>query len=179
MGAADLPAVPAVLEGVDRSVDQPRRRVLRAAGEHAELVASQPVGRAQRIRRDGQAAAQPLQQRISGRVTERVVVLLEPIEVEHHEQELVRPDRLGDRLGQVGRERPAIAEAGQGVGPGLELALTKQGFLLTHEALDDTPGDDRAEVEVREHGQQEQHRRRRPDLDLGVPTRGTGGVGTG
>ena len=65
------------------------------SGEEAELVAAEPVGRAVRAGHGRELLAEPREQRVAGRVAERVVVALEAVEVEEHEKR--RPDGLGRR----------------------------------------------------------------------------------
>ncbi len=54
--------------------------------QRAELVAAQAVGLGPRRHREGQTARQAVQQRVAGRVAERVVVVLEAVEVKEREQ---------------------------------------------------------------------------------------------
>ena len=66
-------------------------------GENAELVAAEPVGRPVRPDRLEQAVAEPSEQRVSGRVPERIVVELEAVEIADQDAEWPRRSRERQR----------------------------------------------------------------------------------
>ena len=74
---------------------------------------------------DLQAAAGLLEQSVAGRVAERIVDVLESVEVEHEDRErLVSPAQPGGRLLELLDEIGAIGEAGQ------EIVVRHEGDLL-------------------------------------------------
>ncbi len=89
-----------------------------------------------RSHRLGEAQAEPLEQRVARPVPERVVVLLEAIEVEYGEQQLGVLGRLGERVEQVVRERSAVAQAGQDIGATLVAPRAEENLAFVHEPLD-------------------------------------------
>ena len=99
-------------------------------GEQAELVAAHAVGGAVGAERVGQVAAEPVQQRVAGRVAEGVVVGLEAVEVEEREQHGPLGRGVGGQPLEVGEQRAPVAEAGQGVGRGLDLARAERAQVL-------------------------------------------------
>ena len=61
---------------------------LRRGDQHAELVAAHAVGTPVGLDRGAQLAGEAGEQRVAGRVAEAVVVALEAVQVEDHEQML-------------------------------------------------------------------------------------------
>ena len=88
--------------------DDGRGRVHDAREEHAELVSTQPRHRVALSQRAAEAVAGLLEQVVAARVPERVVDLLEAVEVHDHDGDWeVVPARDGQRLADaVVEERP-------------------------------------------------------------------------
>ena len=128
--AADLEGVAGVAERLGGQQQQLVALAGRDRGEQAELVAAHPVDAAEALGRRLQALGQADEQRVAGRVAEAVVVLLEAVEVEEREQlrPLVAHD--GHRVVEVGDERAAVAQAGEGVGERLHAAGGQQALVL-------------------------------------------------
>ncbi len=82
--------------------------------EHRELVAAEPVGLGAALHRLGELAAEADQQRVAGRMAERVVVGLEAVEVEDR-QDVRRAILVAQHPLDVDEELAAVAEAGEGV----------------------------------------------------------------
>ena len=85
-------------------------------GEHAELVAPEPVRGAPVDGRLGELGGKPVQERVPGKVAEGVVVRLEAVEVVEDEAE---PLAGGGSLAgdfEVAEELPSVADAGEHVG---------------------------------------------------------------
>ena len=78
--------------------------------EDAELVAAHPVGRAAAPDEEAELLAEPAQQHVAGRMAERVVVLLEPVEVEERE-DARRPGF--ERFFEVVEQLAPVAESGE------------------------------------------------------------------
>ena len=101
----------------------PRRRAMigsatpRRAQEDAELVAAHAEGACHGRRGSAtRLRAEPREQRVARRVAERVVVVLEAVEVEEDEHQRALVAAVGERLVERRGERAAVAEAGQRVG---------------------------------------------------------------
>ena len=93
-----------------------RREHLLALGggrDDHELVATDPVGAAVRADDGCEAAPQAREQRIAGRVAERVVVVLEPVEVEHPDGQRLAPVERPEARLHVGEQLAPVAEPGQ------------------------------------------------------------------
>ena len=90
----------------------------RPAGSSSAQNSSPPMRNAcaAALEERGEAAAEADQQRIARRVPERVVVVLEAVEVEEHEHERVGGRRARQLPLEHARERAAVAEAGERVG---------------------------------------------------------------
>ena len=84
--------------------------------QHHELVAADPVGAVGRAHRRVQALGKGADPRVAGLVAERVVDLLQAVEVEHDDAEVgAGPSAAGDSF-EVLVERAMVAEAGEAVG---------------------------------------------------------------
>ena len=98
--AVDPPTLAVVGERLDRGgedlVDGSRSTI----DQDAELVASQAVAVARRRGR-GEPGAEATEQRIPGRVAERVVVVLEPVEVVGAERQRARLVRARQQPGEI------------------------------------------------------------------------------
>ena len=109
---------------------------LRQGPQGAELVAAHPV----RAPAPGQQLAEPraesLQQLVAGQVPERVVVVLEAIEIEEREHQ--RPLRIEfvEMRGQVGRQLAAVAQAGQSVRRRLTATLRQHPSVVLHRQIE-------------------------------------------
>ena len=169
----DLESLAVLAEGGGRS-RHGERRVALDRQERAELVAAHPVGARQRPDRALEGGSEPGQQRIAGRVAERVVVALEPVQVEENEYL-----RAALRLGEILEQPAPIAESGQGVGERLLAAQPNHPEVVEED--ENQPQDQRADaggaerqgervnpnpVVVDEHGQsgEAEERRRRQEL---------------
>ena len=117
-GARDVEGLAVLGEGPDGGVDQRLLVALPDAHQHAELVAPEPVGRAAVARDERELRAEPDEERVPGRVPERVVVALEAVEVEDHQHRRRRPVRLERRV-EVDQEPAPVPEAGERVGDGV------------------------------------------------------------
>src|SRR5581483_1628379 len=106
-----------------------------------ELVSSEAVGAAGGLDDLGELAAEPRQQRVAGEVTERVVVALEPVQVEEHEQARLRLEAVGEILREVLDELAPVAEPRQ---------LVRD--ALGADALEDAPVLPEGEDSADEHG---------------------------
>ena len=102
-------------------------RARRLAQQEAELVAAQPVGAPVGAAGLEQGLAEPLEQRVARAVPERVVVGLEPVEVEEDQ----RAAAVGLQHGvEVGHQRAAVGQVGEAVGEGLAAARGQQADVL-------------------------------------------------
>ena len=118
----------------------------RDVGEHAELVAAEPVGRSRRRRSTASSAVgEAREQRVAGRVAERVVVDLEAVEVEDREQPRLGVAPVRKRAIEVGDEPAAVAEPGQGVGDRVRRASGSRMRAFSRKVMPgaDDHGDDR------------------------------------
>ena len=109
--SADVEAVAPIRERrgglIDRALPRPRGH------DEAELVAAQPVRAAPAAVSRRELRAEAGEQGVTGRVAERVVVPLEAVEVEEHQQ---RSADLGLREESPRSQQPAaVAEAGERV----------------------------------------------------------------
>ena len=97
-----------------------RRRLVAGVEHDRELVAAEPRQRVARPQRLLQARADLAQHLVAGVMAERVVELLEAVEVDQQQRDLAVGvlDRLAEPVQQVA----AVAEPGQVVGDGLALA---------------------------------------------------------
>ena len=84
--------------------------------------------------------AEPVQQRVARRVAEAVVVGLEAVEVEEREQHGPLRGGLGGQPLEVGEQRAPVAEAGEGVGRGLDLAGAERAQVLAEGELEAQDG---------------------------------------
>jgi hypothetical protein len=93
-----------------------------------ELVAAETRHGVTGSQRSGEPGRGQSQQRVPGRVTQGVVDLLEPIQVDEEQRRLGSfPGRGGHRLLRPGEQQLAIRQAGQGVVVRLVLALQRNG----------------------------------------------------
>src|SRR6185312_502529 len=100
------------------------RRLVRRARDDAELVAAGAVGvPTERGDSVGERGAEAHEERVAGLVAERVVVVLEAVEVEQGEYRGIARARVPHAPLEVGEELAAVAEAGQPVGRRLALEL--------------------------------------------------------
>ena len=99
----------------------------RHVGEQdGELVAAEPGDRvAARRRRSRSRLADLAQQLVADVVAERVVDLLEAVEVDQEDRDLVLRPRLGQRLVDAAAEQPPVRQGGEGVVEGLVLLLRR------------------------------------------------------
>ena len=81
--------------------------------------AAEPIGGPARRDRGGELGCQPLEQRVTGRVPEGVVVAFEAVEVEEHQQRRPVGGRRGAAALEVGAQAAAVAEARECVREGL------------------------------------------------------------
>ena len=97
------------------------------------------------------------EERVAGRVPERVVELLEAVEVEEPEQ-VRRRARLpirGEEDRQVADKRAPVGEPGERVGQRLHLARREQALVLAGEPFGARVCGDRPEEEQRERAEQQ------------------------
>ncbi len=85
--------------------------------QNHELVAADPVRGVGRAHRRAEAFADRADALVAGLVAERVVDLLQPVEIEHHEAEAGAGARAARDLAlEILVERTVVAEAGEAVG---------------------------------------------------------------
>ena len=125
----DVEAVALLTERCGRIVEEPLDDVRAGAGEHAELVAAEPVGLAAvRLDCGREPARETAQKRVARRMAEAVVVVLEAVQVVDDQHALVRHQLdVGDQLAPVAdpAERVAVRRAAVvdgAVDPNLALA---------------------------------------------------------
>ena len=85
--------------------------------DDAELVAAHPVGMSAARDELAEVLAEPREQRVARGMPERVVVVLEAVQVEEHEHEV--GVRVAERVLEIVVEAAAVAEPGDDVGAGL------------------------------------------------------------
>ena len=113
--ADDLEAFASFGERLAGAVDQRLRLAFTDRRDEAELVSPEPVDGPAVARDAGQLCAEPDEQRVAGRVPEGVVVVLEAVEVEEHEQRLGRALAPEAPL-EIREELSPVGETCQGVG---------------------------------------------------------------
>ena len=126
--------------------DRDRERLVRLLEQERELVAAEPGEGVARADRRGEAPRDLLEQLVAGVVAERVVHLLEAVEVdEQHGERLAGARRAGQRLVEPVAEERTVGEAREPVVEGLVREL-----VLEPDALGDVAGvqDDPADVPV-------------------------------
>ena len=158
-------------------------------GDDAELVAAEAVRLAASCPSTArsQRRAEPREQRVAGRVAERVVVLLEAVEVEDAEHDLgARP--LGEDVLEIGHERTAVAQAREPVDERLAPARAQHPEILVvrHRQPDEHRDEggrrepEREQVDLREVVVHEQHQadrrehERQTDRSPALPVAGAG-----
>ena len=95
-----------------RAVDERLGLTVRDRREEAELVPAEPISGTFGARYGREFLAEAREQRVAGRVAERVVVALESVEVEQHEE--CRPHGVGAQTAlEVGEQLATIAEPRQ------------------------------------------------------------------
>ncbi len=150
--AADLEADSTFRERCARLVDQGLGLAFDQGHDQAELVAAEPVRTVHRCRDGRELRAETGEEGVTCRVAERVVVPLEPVEVEDHQQGGLDFRRREEAF-EVGQELPTIAEAGQRVGDGLMPRELEQAAIFAEGHRE--PHDDRQQSRGREsHGEQ-------------------------
>ncbi len=88
-------------------------------GEDAELVSAHPVGVADPVHGGPQALAEAGEKRVARWMAERVVVLLEAVEVEEREHDAALAAGVHQRRIEIVDQRAAVGKPGQRVGAGL------------------------------------------------------------
>ena len=112
-----------------RSVASVRSAISRAASvlgagqQDHELVAADACERVGRPEQRLEARADRLQQQIAGRVAERVVDLLEAVEVDHHQRERLGSRAAPRQLLEAVEQEPAVRKARELIVEGVVLAL--------------------------------------------------------
>ena len=114
-GRADRESFARLGEGADGSRDGRLQLLRHDLQQDTELIAAEAVGAALHLHRRGQLGAQPGQQRVAGGVPERVVVVLEAVEVEQQEHARCARPRVCQVAAEVGRQLAAVAELRQRV----------------------------------------------------------------
>jgi hypothetical protein len=117
-------------------------------GDDAELVAAHAVRGPDPLHRAVQTLAEPGEQRIPGQMAERIVVLLEAVEVEQRQHHLPASN-AGDGCVEVGHQSAAIAETGERVRERLPLADRQQPAVLDRQRLGSPPRARRARRTMR------------------------------
>ena len=102
MGAADREALAALAQRRSRRLDARFPSVLWPVEQRAEFIAAHPVRGPAAVEVRGEFSSEALQQRVAGGMAEVVVVVLEAVEVEHHEHERVLGARTEDAALEVG-----------------------------------------------------------------------------
>ena len=113
-----------------------------------------------------EAFAKAGQQCVAGQVAERVVVLLEAIEVEQREDQRLPVGGLRERGREVVDQRATVGEAGQRVMERLLATERQERRVLDDEALGQAAGTRRAPVEEAEGEQQQEDQRDRAERGL-------------
>ena len=112
-------------ESLACTVDQRLRFAVSDRRDETELVAAEPVHGACLARDGRELRAQPDEQGVSRRMTEAVVVALEAVEVEEHEER--RRHGLGVQTAlEICEELSAVREACEGIGRGLRRVSSKR-----------------------------------------------------
>ena len=136
--------------GLRRPGVQEQRRELVPAQAHQRIAVPQRLA---------EPLSQQTQQLVPDRVAERIVDLLEPVEVYEQEREAagvrVTPVLLGEPRVQDVEQRPPVAQAGELVGDRLTVALEGERTQGTHQFRQAHPGEDEGG-----RGQPDRHRSR-------------------
>ena len=133
-------------------------RVRLDRGEHAELVAAHPVGVADPVDGVRQALAEAGQQRVARWMAERVVVLLEAVEIEEREHDAALAAGVHQRRVEVVDQRAAVGEPRQRVGAGLLVTGGGHSRVLAGQAFGDGASERGTSVEEHERQCEEKDR---------------------
>ena len=136
-------------------------------GQDAELVTAHPVGVADSVHGGRQALAEAGEKRVAGRMAERVVVLLEAVEVEEREHDAALAAGVRQLGIEIVDQRAAVGKPRQRVGASFLVAGSGHSRVLAGEALGD--GASERGTAVEEHERQCEQE----DRDCGA-RRGTG-----
>ncbi len=145
-------ALATLMQDLVRLGEQRRDPVTPTRYEHAELVATEPVGTAIAGHRGAQLVADALKQSVAGGVTEAIVVGLEAVEVEDREHRLTR---TANSVLEVGEQSTTIAQSRERVSYGFLAHDLEQRDVRSkreHEAQHDA-GERRNRQPYRQRGQ--------------------------
>ena len=106
-------------------------------GQDAELVTTHPIGGADSIDGGRQALTEPGKKGVARRMAERVVVLLEAVEVEEREDDVALAAGVRQLGIEVVDQSPPVGKPCQRVGAGFLMAGGGHSRVLTGEALGD------------------------------------------
>ena len=119
-------------------------------GQDAELVTAHPVRVADSVHRGREALAEAGEERVAGRVAERVVVLLEAVEVEECEHDTALAAGVRQLGIEIVDQSPPVGKPRQRVGACFFMAGGGHSRVLAGEALGDGAGERGTSVEERE-----------------------------
>ncbi len=148
--APDLEPVALLGQREHRGAEQVVEALPRLRRQDAELVPAQAIPTATAVHRRGELRRQTLEQRVSRRVTERVVVVLEPVQVEHRERERLA---VVDHRHEVGEQPSAVPDPGEAVG------RDGVGELLVRRAIGARPEEQQPEADREHRGRRGPHAR--------------------
>ncbi len=142
-------------------------------GQDAELVTAHPVGVADSVHGGRQALAEAGEKRVARRMAERIVVLLEAVEVEECEHNAALAAGVRQLGIEVVDQRTPVGKPRQSVGACFLVAGSGHARVLTGEALGDGAGERGSSVEERECQREQRDRDCRPHRGAGIGSRRT------